>query len=356
MLPCVRAFALSAAFLYNRRMALELARGGLAEEPPAITMKAAHHMKNHVALYASFLLLLAAASLAAAQGLESPYLDASVPWLRGNLHTHTTNSDGDKAPQAVVDAYAALGYDFLMLSDHDRLTETAPLDAKGMVLIPGAEITGKGPHMLQVGAKTLAVPDKDRQVVIDKINTEAGGFVIMNHPNWTANFNHCDFDTLMKLQGYVGMEIYNGVVLFLEGSELATDKWDRLLAKGHRVWGFANDDSHRDNHRALGWSMVQCASRNAEDILAAMRAGHFYASTGVKVDEIRTEGYTVTVKAANAQCFRVYADGGKMLARIAGHEMSFTAKPDLKDCTYVRVECYGEGDALAWLQPMFLKK
>ena len=37
---------------------------------------------------------------------------------RGNLHTHSTLSDGALAPDQVVEAYKAVGYDFMMLSDH----------------------------------------------------------------------------------------------------------------------------------------------------------------------------------------------------------------------------------------------
>src|SRR5262245_62368109 len=42
--------------------------------------------------------------------------------LRGNLHAHTTLSDGVRAPQALIDEYEALGYDFLAITDHvDRI-------------------------------------------------------------------------------------------------------------------------------------------------------------------------------------------------------------------------------------------
>lgn len=37
---------------------------------------------------------------------------------RGNLHTHSTRSDGRLSPEAVVEFYRDAGYDFLMLSDH----------------------------------------------------------------------------------------------------------------------------------------------------------------------------------------------------------------------------------------------
>ncbi len=56
-------------------------------------------------------------------------------WLRGNLHTHTTRSDGLLSPQATVDEYARRGYDFLSLTDHSVVT---PLEA--------SESPGPDPH------------------------------------------------------------------------------------------------------------------------------------------------------------------------------------------------------------------
>src|SRR2546426_9079599 len=42
-------------------------------------------------------------------------------WLRGNLHAHTTYSDGVKTPQELLAEYEALGYDFLAITDHEDL-------------------------------------------------------------------------------------------------------------------------------------------------------------------------------------------------------------------------------------------
>jgi hypothetical protein len=286
--------------------------------------------------------------------LNSSYIAPETPWLRGNLHTHTTESDGKQPPQEVVDGYARAGYDFLMISDHDKITNVAALDPKGMTLLPGDEISAKGPHLLHVNAGGYVAPDADRQKVINDI-AAAGGFAIMNHPNWTANYNHCPLETLEALNGYVGIEIFNGVILLLEGSELATDKWDRLLAKGRHIWGFATDDSHsHPDQDAKGWEMVQSASRAAGDIAEAMRLGRFYASTGVKVNSITTQGLMVSVSSENTQRFRVYSDNGKVIHFADGPEMTYTVTPD-KGRTYIRVECYGPGDQMAWLQPMFIE-
>lgn len=38
--------------------------------------------------------------------------------LRGNLHTHSTLSDGQLTPEEVVRAYRELGYDFVAFTDH----------------------------------------------------------------------------------------------------------------------------------------------------------------------------------------------------------------------------------------------
>jgi hypothetical protein len=37
---------------------------------------------------------------------------------RGNLHTHSTLSDGALEPERVINAYRGAGYDFMCLSDH----------------------------------------------------------------------------------------------------------------------------------------------------------------------------------------------------------------------------------------------
>ena len=72
-----------------------------------------------------------------------------MPWFRGNLHTHTTNSDGDSPPDEVVAWYRDAGYDFLALTDHDLLT--LPSDhaaaAGSMLLVHGEEVTAGDVHV-----------------------------------------------------------------------------------------------------------------------------------------------------------------------------------------------------------------
>jgi len=42
-------------------------------------------------------------------------------YLKGQLHIHTTYSDGRLTPQQVADLYKRHGYDFIAITDHDHL-------------------------------------------------------------------------------------------------------------------------------------------------------------------------------------------------------------------------------------------
>ena len=43
-------------------------------------------------------------------------------WLKGNTHTHTTNSDGLCRTEEIASEYERHGYDFVFLTDHDKRT------------------------------------------------------------------------------------------------------------------------------------------------------------------------------------------------------------------------------------------
>lgn len=288
--------------------------------------------------------------------IRSPYSNNHAQWLKGNLHTHTSNSDGNLSPQETINVYRTLGFDFLMISDHDKLTDPAELDGNGLTVIPGCEITANGPHLLHVNAHTALEPIEDRQKIINEINNNGGGFPIVNHPNWLDDFNHCDHKFLEAWQGYLGIEIYNGICRRVEGSPLATDRWDRLLSAGRTVWGFANDDSHREQDRGLAWNMVQSESRDAGAIVEAMRNGRFYASTGVVIESIRViDGNTLEVVTANAHRHYICAKNGRVPAIVDGPVMRYTVPDDFPFPPYIRIECWGAGDAMAWTQPFMLE-
>ena len=61
-------------------------------------------------------------------------------WYKGNLHSHTTNSDGKLKPEEAVALYKKYGYHFLCLSEHDHFTDlSAQFDSPEFIILPGLE-------------------------------------------------------------------------------------------------------------------------------------------------------------------------------------------------------------------------
>ncbi len=283
--------------------------------------------------------------------IDHPYADlGGGTWLRGNLHAHTTRSDGLMSLQQVIDAYARLGYDFLMISDHNvytSLADYADCEPRNMVLIPGNEVSDVGPDILHVNADRLIESIVPRQYVLNEIG-RGPGFAVACHPN--VRFNHCTIEQLMEWVDYVGIEVLNGSSRHTYGHHIATDKWDMLLAAGRKVWGFANDDSHEDYQIALGWNMVYAQQRSADAIVDAMRAGRFYMSSGVTIRDIHVDGRRIEIKTDNAQRIAAIRELGVRCAISDSTEIAFDY-PDT--APYVRFECWGPGEQMAWTQPFF---
>jgi hypothetical protein len=285
--------------------------------------------------------------------IQSPYFDGpGAVWLKGNLHTHSTRSDGALPPQETIEKYRALSYDFLMLSDHDTLGEPEKLDGNGMLLIRGNEISAGGPHLLHVGATKRIEPCENRQQVIDAVNAD-GGLAILCHPNWQEHFNHYTYEKLVELKNYAGIEILNGTCLRMAGEARATDKWDRILGTGRIIWGYGNDDMHREYEQGLAWTVVRAKERSVPAVIEALKAGSCYVSNGVEIQQIRCTGSVLHVFAPTAQAMAVFGDYGARLHYQLGNEIYFDVA-ELRS-SYVRVECYGVGDQMAWTQPFVIR-
>ncbi|MFT7486687.1 MAG: putative metal-dependent phosphoesterase TrpH, partial [Candidatus Paceibacteria bacterium] len=69
------------------------------------------------------LILLASCLGLYALGVASMSSSGEKQWYKGNTHTHTLWSDGNAAPERVVAFYTEHDYDFLVLSDHNILSQ-----------------------------------------------------------------------------------------------------------------------------------------------------------------------------------------------------------------------------------------
>lgn len=291
--------------------------------------------------------------------LTCPYLD-NLRWYRGNLHTHTTYSDGTRPPEKVIADYEHRGYDFLSISDHDILVDPgAYQNGTVMTLIPGVEISANGPHVLHVNSSACVAPYEDRQVTLNEIGRQPDSFAILNHPNWLSRPPDLHYSTrlMTQLTGYAGIEIYNGVIERLPGTALASDRWDYLLSLGVKVWGYGHDDSHDTQDVALVWNVVQASDQTPENLVNALKEGRFYVSTGIDIQHIRVTGRTISILTSNATLIRFISQWGVIQATADSQAATFTIPDNPVEAGilgYIRIECYGGGGVMAWTQPIWV--
>ena len=223
-------------------------------------------------------------------------------WFRGNLHTHTTASDGELSPQVTVEMYAQHGYDFLAISDHNTIVDPDELDPLGMMLLPAAEYSapgaglGQGYHLLAVGMDKDPDVDGSTQKRIDALKA-AGALVFVAHPYWSS----LTVSDLLGVEGYDGVEVYNWTCQGGVGRGHSEPQWDGILAFRQDVLGIAVDDAHLHYWDAIGgWIMVKAPELSRSAILEAIRDGAFYASSGPEIKTVAVTGDTVHVECSPA--------------------------------------------------------
>lgn len=289
-------------------------------------------------------------------------------FLRGNLHTHSTRSDGKLAPAEVSRRYRAMGYDFYALTDHFLarydwpITDTTGHRTPGFTTLIGAELhagrTSQGDiwHILAVGlpadfapaAADESGPDLARRAM------DAGAFVAIAHPQWYG-LTEADGRALSFVHA---IEIYNHNCLIDADRADGAYLLDRMLGEGHDFTAIAVDDAHfgdeaDENADAFGgWVMVKAAENAPEAILAALKAGDFYASQGPDFHDMRIEGDTLVVRCSAVT--RVMALGAASRAvKVAGQAMT-EARLDLAKLRggWVRVVAIDAAGRKAWTNPM----
>lgn len=69
---------------------------------------------------------------------KSLFPDGGV-WLKGNIHSHSTVSDGMFSPRELAELYRDHGYAFLSMTDHNVLVSHSELPEDQIILLTGLE-------------------------------------------------------------------------------------------------------------------------------------------------------------------------------------------------------------------------
>lgn len=277
-------------------------------------------------------------------------------WYKGNLHMHTTCSDGHLSPEEAILIYKKNDYDFISITDHRKLSKEQHF--KGMLLIPGAEWDYSDPvyHILSIGTESdLGYSDGcSIRELIERIN-EAGGVAILAHPAWSL----MNPDELMNLDGFAAAEIYNSVSAAPWNANRADSSqyFDLWAAKGKIVPAVASDDSHwYTGEQTKSYTMVQAEALNTRSIIDAIKAGKLYASQGPRFYEISYDEDKVCVKFSDeVKRVIVYSNSVWVDKRVYdnpnGEIEYYRAKTD----KFVRIELVDDTGNKAWSSPFLLE-
>ena len=306
--------------------------------------------------------------------MPTSFFSAPGKFYRGNLHTHSTRSDGVLDPQEVCQRYHAEGYDFISLTDHFvgrfdyPITDTSNYRNEGFTTVLGAEMhtgamaNGLIWHLLAIGLPAdFTPPDAPDFIAREGSETgaciaqrarDAGAFVAIAHPHW-SRMTEADARSISAAHA---VEIYN------HGCAVDNDRGeslmvlDRLLDQGNRLNLIAADDAHFNTPDHFGgWVMVKATENSPEALLAALKAGEFYASLGPQIQDIRIgEDY---VEVDCSACVTIIVQGrGTGTATLHGASMTtgHLSRKRLGSSPWLRVTVIDRAGKRAWSNPVWV--
>jgi hypothetical protein len=285
---------------------------------------------------------------------------------RGGLHAHSTRSDGALPPQEVCQCYRAAGYDFAVVTDHFRaeygfpLTDTRRYRAPGFTTLPGAELHAPATehsgewHIVAVGLPdgfAPPLPGETGPELARRART-AGAFIGMAHPA-ASLLTLADAESLDAAHA---VEVYNAVA----AREDRGDSWhlcDLLLSSGRRLGCYAADDAHfqpGEPPAGLAWVQVRAESLEPGALLAALKAGHFYSSTGPRIDAVTMGDGRVSIRCSPVTTILVTGGiPGKQI--LTGHDLTSGTLElgALHGSPYFRITVIDHDGGRAWTNPVW---
>lgn len=293
-------------------------------------------------------------------------------WLRGNTHSHSTESDGRLPLPARFAQYRDAGYDFLVLTDHGKVSDVSACTTSGFLAVSGSELHPPNPyggdryHFVAINIHEPVPYDNRHPNEVIEAVTAQGGLSVLCHPYWCGH----SLRDLAPLRGYFAVEVYNDTCEQLIGKGHSEAHWDDLLDEMGPCWGIAADDSHGTDHDVFhGWIMVRAEELSVPALLQALRSGAFYSTQGpelldldVQEQEIphpsgtarRAPVVSVRCSPARSIVFKGNRSRGKRFNAEEGEGLTAAEYPVLRGERYVRVEITDAAGKKAWSQPVFL--
>lgn len=302
-----------------------------------------------------------------------PAFTAQGRFWRGNLHGHSTRSDGVLDVAEVCRRYKAEGYDFIAVTDHMvglysyPITDTTPYRDAEFTTLLGAELhagmmeNGELWHLLAVGLPADFVPADapdfaphpgcESAAALAERAADAGAFVAIVHPQWSG----LTLNDARTIRAAHAVEIYNhGCATGCDRADGAAIA-DLLLSEGRDLTLIATDDSHFSEPDHFGaWVMVKAPDNSPAALLDALKAGAFYASQGPELRDIRLYDDRIEVE-CSASVAVIVQGAGSAARAVHGHSMTKATLTleRFETSNWLRVTLIDAAGKRAWSNPIW---
>jgi len=293
---------------------------------------------------------------------------------KGDLHLHSTRSDGQSSPEEMFERLISCEFNFCCLADHDMTGETH--HHRDLLVLTGQEASAETGHVVVLSTSVERDPEwtTDEQL---RAFRSAGGYTILSHPKireftarpgptYTAQRLLCELPGLFD-----GIEVYTHNVG--SGPRVAIDRLDviwsamvypwgaRVAEELQPVWAFGASDGHHVDHITDNVGIIVWAEAlSPTALLASITDGAFYvlADTKARFSDISLQGDTLRARASEAVMLRVVKVGGRLAGAVTGRpgeplEVCYAIRGDEG---YLRLEAMDADGRSAYSNPIFLGK
>ena len=325
-------------------------------------------------------------------------LDKNKKFYKANLHTHTTMSDGRLSVEKQTEEFKKRGYSIVAFTDHEHLIDNSHLDDDEFLTITSCEMAIKEfseqstlknfdmrvchlnfyaldqqntitpcyssvyNHYINDENRNLIHYDGEyeREYSLKNINemiriaNEKGFIVSYNHPSWSLeNATH-----YLGYEGLFAVEIYNNSCVKSGGVD-DESVFDDMLRFGKKLYCTACDDCHNTDDLSSpysdafgGWVEINAQMLEYDEIMRALVAGEFYASTGPQIISLVKDGKNVKIETSKAKKISIITRGRRTKSYIADEgEYLTSAEFQLRDTDgFFRIRVEDEKGKKAYTQ------
>ncbi len=338
-------------------------------------------------------------------------------WYKGNLHCHTTITDGKKQAHEIAKIYQDNGYSFIAITDHDIFYDhREALQNKDLLIIPAVEISAYlvddkehfekvsqyenadsldilwdenkmkkckqthhvnaflGTSQMQKNATLPMLSQGEvvpppmffgewnaKEVLQKMVNSFAdrGFFMSYNHPSWS----NIMLDQVSGVSGLWSVEVYNHSCQVHTSNGFDDRFIDMMISDGNNFKILATDDNHNVNGNSDsfgGYVMVKSETLEHDDIVNNLLNGNYYSSTGCDIYDWGIKDGEVYIECEDCRAIR-FAVGGRVgdgkTFRSDNGTALIGAKYKLQGHEKtVRIECLNKVGQRAWTNICYINR